>query len=33
MTEGEKLAAATISLEGEALVWFQWEEGRCLVQN
>ena len=33
MLEGEKLAAITISLEGEALVWFQWEKGRRSVQN
>ena len=28
MTEGEKLVAATISLDGEALAWFQCEDGR-----
>lgn len=30
---GERFAAATISLEGEALAWFQWEEGHCLVRS
>ena len=33
MSKGEKLAATTISLEWEALTWFQWEEGRHSVQN
>ena len=33
MSKGDKFAAATISLEGEVLVWFQWEEGRRSVQN
>ena len=28
LTEIEKLAAAAINLEGEALAWFQWEDGR-----
>ena len=26
MIEEEKLAVAVISLDGEALAWFQWEE-------
>ena len=25
MSKGDKFVAATISLEGEVLVWFQWE--------
>ena len=31
MMEGEKMAAATISLDGEALTWFQWEDGRRTI--
>ena len=27
MSEEEKIAATTISLDGEALTWFQWEDG------
>ena len=33
MSQGEKLATATISLDGEALAWFQWEEGHRPVQS
>ena len=28
LTETEKLEAAVISLDGEALAWFQWADGR-----
>ena len=33
LTEIEKLAAATINLEGEALAWFQWEDGRRSMRS
>ena len=33
MLEEEKLAVATISVDGEALAWFQWEEGHRPVQS
>ena len=33
MTEEEKMAAAMISLDGEAMAWFQWEEGRRPIQG
>ena len=32
MTEVEKMVAATISLDREALAWFQWEEGHRPIQ-
>ena len=32
MSEEEKMIAATISLDGEALAWFQWEESRRPIQ-
>ena len=33
MSEEEKMTVATISLDGEALAWFQWEESYCLIQG
>ena len=33
MSKGGKLAIATVSLEGEALAWFQWDKGHRLVQS
>lgn len=33
MTEAEKLGAAVVSLEGEALAWFQWEDMRRRIRS
>lgn len=33
MTEREKLDIAVVSLEGEALAWFQWEDGRSPIRS
>ena len=33
MTEEEKIAATIISLDGEALAWFQWEDGHRPILN
>ena len=33
MTEGEKITTATISLDGEVVAWFQWEEHLSLIQS
>ena len=33
MTEKEKMVATTISLDGEALAWFQWEDNRRLIHS
>ncbi|EXB38291.1 hypothetical protein L484_013924 [Morus notabilis] len=33
MTEREKLDVAVVSLEGEALAWFQWEDGRSPIRS
>lgn len=32
-SETEKLEAAVVSMEGEALAWFQWEDGRRAICN
>lgn len=33
ITEEEKFTTATISLDGEALAWFQWEDGRQPIHS
>ena len=33
MSKQEKMTAASISLDGEALAWFQWEDGRWPIRN
>ena len=33
MMEEEKIAGAIISLDGEALAWFQWEDGHHPILN
>ena len=33
MTEEEKIAATIINLDGEALAWFQWEDGHRPILN
>ena len=33
MPEDKKILAATINLDGEALSWFQWEDGHRMILN
>ena len=33
MPENERLEAAILSMEGEAIAWFQWEDGRRLIRR
>ncbi|MCV5004829.1 hypothetical protein OFM39_34770, partial [Escherichia coli] len=33
LSEAEKLETAVISLDGDALAWFQWEDGRRRIRG